>query len=184
MSDSSVSEATTEASSPEEVAAPFDPATRKQVGGKGCGWMAAVGCGVLLLAGVALIATVAFNGDRLLSWSLERFEEQLLADAPEELGEGELEELRVAFDLAREHVRSGEVDPQELQSFQSLMLELAFKSPKERTAKDYRRLREALDSLAGESPVEEEAPEAPVSPEPAPLVGLSANPSRLAAVLT
>ncbi len=125
--------------------------------------MVGVGCGVLLLVAVAVFATVAFNSDRLIAWSLERFEEQLLADAPEDLEESELEELRTAFGKAREHIKAEDVDPQQLQGFQTIMLELIFKGPKERSVDDYRRLRKALDTLAGEVPVEESVPATPVT---------------------
>lgn len=112
--------------------------------------MAGIGCGLVILAGLALVAAMAFNGDRILAWSLGQFEEQILVDVPEGFGEQEQTELRQAFVAARERLRTGEVDPQALQAFQSIMFEMAFKPPGERDAEDYRRLQEALDRLSAD----------------------------------
>ncbi len=140
------------ASKSEEIRVPFDPDDRTQVKGKGCGWMAAVGCGVVILAGAALVAAIAFNSSRILAWSVGQFEKQIMAELPDDMAEADREELRQAFQTAREAMKSGEVDPQALQGFQSIMLELAFKPAGERAEEDYRRLAKALRDLAGEAP--------------------------------
>ncbi len=138
----------------DEVRTPFAPESRQQLGGRGCAWMVGIGCGLLLLVALGLIAVMAVNGDRLLAWSLRQFEEQILVDAPEDFDQAQRDELEQAFATARERVAAGEVDPQSLQSFQSMMLELAFKPAAERSEEDYQRLIDALHRLAGEDPAE------------------------------
>lgn len=149
---------------PETPRTPFEPGSRRKLGGRGCAWMAGIGCGLVILAGLALVAAMAFNGDRILAWSLSQFEKQILVDVPEGFDEQEQTELRQAFAAARERIAAGDVDPQALQGFQSIMFELAFKPPGERTVEDYRRLLEALDRLsADEAPATESEERVPAA---------------------
>lgn len=154
-------------SQPETPRTPFEPESRQKLGGRGCAWMVGVGCGLVLLAGLALVAVLAFNGDRILAWSLGQFETQILADVPESVTEAEQQQLREAFVAARERIRAGEVHPQALQSFQSIMMEMAFKPPGERDSDDYARLQEALDRLASDEAPSPEPEETAPAPEPA-----------------
>lgn len=148
MAESETPASSTSDPQPEAPAVPFEPTSRQKLGGKGCAWMAGIGCGVVILAGLALVAALAFNGDRLLAWSLKQFEQQILSAVPDGVDEAEQQALSRAFAAARERIRAGEVDPQALQRFQSMMFEMAFKPPGDRTAEDYTRLREALQELA------------------------------------
>ena len=147
-----------------EVRAPFAPESRQQLGGRGCAWMVGVGCGLLLLVAVGLIVAMTVNSNRLVAWSLGKFEQQILADVPQDFDQAQRDELQLAFTTARERIAAGEVDPQALQSFQSIMFELAFKPGAERTGEDYQHLIDSLRRLAGEEPVED-APD--IEPEPA-----------------
>lgn len=145
---------------------PFEAVPRRSP--KGCGRPLLVGCGVLaVLVGVAAIVFLLKAQD-LLSWTMEKLEEQIVAALPEDVTAEERQRLERGFDAAIAKIRAGEIEPPSLTALQRQLQQAAAKAPrKDLTREDVLDLLSALERVGGLLPADDEPGEPPPA-EPAP----------------
>lgn len=103
---------------PVETNAPFEPQP-SDLGG--CGKPAVVGCLVLLvLAGIGLIVFLV-KARSMLDWALVQYQQVVVENLAEEVGEPERERLDAAFEAARDAIRENRMNPAALQNLQRFM---------------------------------------------------------------
>ena len=105
-------------SSPEPFSpAPFDQSAKSLDTGGGCGRVALIGCGVvILLLGMAAVALV-FKADDFVAWAMHRLEAEIVHRLPDDCTDEERAQLHEAFDEAVNAILAGRVDPAAMQEF-------------------------------------------------------------------
>jgi len=133
-------------------ASPFDPAARPRT--SGCPKPLVIGCvAILLIGGIALLAGflfVAKNPARVLNWSLNQLENGVMTQLPGDVTPGERDRLRLAFAQVGAGLQSGRITPEQFQSVQFKIIEIARKG-KGVTRQDILGLTQALEALAGKA---------------------------------
>lgn len=149
---------------PPSAPQPFAPSPRP-VGG-GCGKLALVGCGaLLLLLGVGAVI-VAMQGERVVHWLFGIMESSILEKAPADVTAAERERFQRAFDAAVTKATTGPGDPVLLQKLQTALVET---SQRPITRQAFVDLTQRLEGLAAPVRDEEEtAPEGDDQPETGP----------------
>lgn len=144
---------------PTPAARPFAPAPASPPGG--CGKPMLVGCGVLaILLGVGAIVFVV-KAKSLLAYALGKLQAEVEAHLPEDLDANERQRLEAGFAATLARVRSGQIDPERLQTLQAELLDAAERSSRDQlTRDDVRTLIVALEEFAGIEPAAEPPPEA------------------------
>lgn len=128
-----------------------------------------VGCGALaVLVGIAAIVFVLKAKD-LLTWTMEKLEDQVVAALPEDVTDEERGRLARGFDAAIAKIRAGEIEPPSLTALQRQLQQAAEKAPsKQLTREDVLDLLSALERVGGLLPADgepgEEAPSEPAAP--------------------
>lgn len=146
---------------------PFEAAPRPSP--KGCGRPLLVGCGALaVLVGIAAIVFVLKAKD-LLTWTMEKLEDQVVAALPEDVTAEERSRLARGFDAAIAKIRAGEIEPPSLTALQRQLQQAAEKAPsKQLTREDVLDLLSALERVGGLLPADGEPGEAEPSEPTAP----------------
>lgn len=124
---------------------PFGPEPRRL--GPGAWRVVAIGAGVAVLLGMAVLAVLATQSHRLLDFALGELEEEVAARLPENLGQAERERLGRAFAAARQAVREKRVG---LSALRRLQDELLGGGPETMTPEEVESLTAALEALAEE----------------------------------
>jgi hypothetical protein len=124
----------------------------------GCGKWALVGCGVILvLLGLASILLVT-KADDLLLWTLQRFEEVVHRQLPEDLPAGERKRLDDAFQAFYQAVREGHIEVGALEEVQRRLYRVAQHPERKMTREEVWGLAKALEAAAGVERQEEPTP--------------------------
>jgi hypothetical protein len=119
-----------------------------------------------VLVGIAAIVFLLKAKD-VLSWTMEKLEEQIVAALPEDVTAEERQRLGRGFDAAIAKIRAGEIEPPSLTALQRQLQRAAEKAPrKELTREDVLDLLSALERVGGLLPADDESSE-PVSSPPA-----------------
>jgi len=148
---------------------PFEATPRRSP--KGCGRPLLVGCGALaVLVGIAAIVFVVKAKD-LLSWTMEKLEEQVVAALPADVTAEERQRLERGFEAAIAKIRAGEIEPPSLTALQRQLQQAAEKAPRRTlTREDVLDLLSALERVGGLLPADDEADAtAPAEPSAAPV---------------
>jgi hypothetical protein len=130
-----------------------------------------VGCGaVAVLVGIAAIVFVIKAKD-LLSWTMEKLEEQVVAALPADVTADERARLDRGFEAAIAKIRAGEIEPPSLTALQRQLQQAAEKAPRRTlTREDVLDLLSALERVGGLLPAEGGPGEAaPADPSAAPV---------------
>jgi hypothetical protein len=143
---------------------PFDEAPRAAPGG--CGTPLLVGCGILTVVLAVVVVVFLVKATAILAYAMEKLEQQVLENLPEETSDEERQRLVAGFEAARARIRTGKLDPARLQTLQGLLVDSAEKAGRQQLdAADVRALTVALEEFAA-SDAPGAAP-APASPAPA-----------------
>ena len=143
-----------------EVPRPFAEEP-KTVSGEGCGKLALLGCGgLILLFGIAMVL-FALNVQDVMVWIMNRFEAQIEQSLPEDLPPEERERLHAAFDAFEDAVAEGRVDQASLTQLQGKIMEMSEDAGTGLTREQVRELTVALEEAAG---VERDGPEEGIPP--------------------
>lgn len=130
-----------------------------------------MGCGaVAVLVGIAAIVFVVKAKD-LLTWTMEKLEEQVVAALPEDVTADERQRLKRGFEAAIAKIRAGEIEPPSLTALQRQLQQAAEKAPRRTlTREDVLDLLSALERVGGLLPAEgESGAPAPAEPSAAPV---------------
>lgn len=148
---------------PTPAARPFAPAPASPPGG--CGKPMLVGCGVLaILLGIGAIVFVV-KAKSLLAYALGKLQAEVEANLPEDLDAGERRRLEAGFAATLERVRSGQIDPERLQTLQAELLDAAERSSRDQLTRDHvRELIVALEAFSGIEPPAGAPPEVEAPP--------------------
>lgn len=146
---------------------PFESQPRSAPGG--CGTPLLIGCGVLaILLGVGAIVFVV-KAKSLLAFTMEKLQQQVVANLPAEITAAERDRLETAFAAAIARVRGGEIDPGLLQAMQSKLVAAAERAPRSAlSAADVAALTESLEQFATGATVTPPGPEATPAPAATP----------------
>lgn len=121
----------------------------KRVSGEGCGKIALLGCGgLILLFGIAMVL-FAMNVQDVMIWVMNRFEAQIEQSLPEDLPAEERERLHAAFDAFEEAVAEGRVDQSSLTVLQGKIMEMSDDAGTGLTREQVRELTLSLEEAAG-----------------------------------
>ena len=144
-----------------------EPATPKlPMQSGGCGKLALLGCGVLIvLFGVGLIVFLMKADDALL-WIFGKLETEITRGLPEDLSAADRTRLDRAFSNFYKAVETGEADSASLQRLQGKLMELAADIDSGLSHEQVKDLTLVLERAAG-TEVEDDT-EAPLEQEPAP----------------
>jgi len=130
--------------------APFDPAARPKT--SGCPKPLIIGCiAILLIGGLALLGGLYFmmkNASRVLQWSLNQTEKELMTQLPKEVTPEERDRLHRAFADVIQGIRDERIPIERLQPVQFKMLEIARKGSSV-TRQDVLELTRQLEAAAG-----------------------------------
>jgi hypothetical protein len=136
---------------PTTINSPFDPRPVQPSGG-GCGRVALIGCGgLLLLLGVAAVVFV-LNARAVLRWGLEwsqrQIQTQIEQTLPADVTAADRDRLRAAFTAATAKVTSEQADPADLARMQEEIQRVLPKLEKGLTRDDLVRLTTVLEEIA------------------------------------
>jgi|CXWL01.1.fsa_nt_gi hypothetical protein len=150
---------------PTSSATPFDPQPAPAARG-GCGRIALLGCGgLLLLTGVAAVIFVLKAKD-FVRWGFEKMQAEVQAKIeakmPPDLTAEDRERLRQAFAAATAKASSGEADQAAMQRLQGELVAVVRKAETGLTRDDVVALTVSLEALGGTAP---NAPPGAVTPD-------------------
>ncbi len=149
-------------------AVPFDTSDKPVQMGGGCGRVALIGCGLLiLLLGIGAVWLV-LNADDFLIWAMNRMKAEVVASVPADCTEEARNRLVDAFDAAIGAIAGGDVDPATLQDFVGAFHRYLPDASGELDCEQVEELTLLLERVAG---VPSDTPEADAGPDVAAALG-------------
>ena len=122
-------------------------------GGGGCSKPALLGCGCVLLLMGALAVGFILKAQDIVRWWFGKLEAQVMTQLPPDLPAADRERLHAAFADVDRGMKSGKLDPSALQQMQNKIVQLGSKPNRQLTRQDVVELTNALERLAGKTPV-------------------------------
>ena len=137
---------------PPTPAVPFDPSARPKA--SGCPKPLVIGCLVIIIVGgIAILGALLYVGKHapgLLQWSLHQMENGVMEQLPKDVTPEEKQRLHQAFADVSQGLKDGRIKPEEFQSMQFKMIEIARKGSN-LTRQDILDLTRSLEEVAGKA---------------------------------
>jgi len=137
---------------PQPPAAPFDPSARPKP--SGCPKPLVISCLVIIIVGgVAILGALLYVGRHasgLLQWSMRQMENGVMEQLPKDVTPEEKQRLHQAFADVSQGLKDGRIKPEEFQSMQFKMIEIARKGSS-LTRQDVLELTRSLEEVAGKA---------------------------------